>query len=136
MGSSEQPSFIDHLNRDDASWLGLPMTFWRFAHGVFAAQPHLEAVVVYGSRGRGDFREDSDLDLCLFGPDLTYDEYRRLAVRIEFDDSNPCHIDFAHWERSSNELWRQEVRYDALLFFNRAGSTDLPFQLNPRSEST
>jgi uncharacterized protein len=41
-------------------------------HGVFQKFPGLEKAVLYGSRAKGNYRVGSDIDLTLFGSDLTY----------------------------------------------------------------
>lgn len=39
--------------------------------GVFSAFPEIEAVYLYGSRARGDFKPHSDIDLAVQAPDIT-----------------------------------------------------------------
>lgn len=38
---------------------------------VFAQYPKIEKVILYGSRAKGNFRPGSDIDLTLFGLELT-----------------------------------------------------------------
>ncbi|HOI32814.1 MAG TPA: nucleotidyltransferase domain-containing protein, partial [Bacteroidales bacterium] len=37
---------------------------------IFASFPEIEKVIIYGSRAKGNYREGSDIDLCLVGDDL------------------------------------------------------------------
>jgi len=39
--------------------------------GVFARFPAVEKAVLYGSRAKGNFKPGSDIDLTLYGEDLT-----------------------------------------------------------------
>ena len=40
-------------------------------HAVLAGFPQVEKAVVYGSRAKGSFKPGSDIDLTLFGDELT-----------------------------------------------------------------
>jgi len=46
---------------------------------AIVASVHPDAVILFGSRARGDFRPDSDFDLALVAPDGA--ERRRLAMK-------------------------------------------------------
>ena len=39
--------------------------------GVFAKHPQLDKAMIYGSRAKGNYKNGSDIDLTLRGPDLT-----------------------------------------------------------------
>ncbi len=40
-------------------------------NAVFAAFPQVEQAILYGPRAKGNFRDGSDIDLCLIGDTLT-----------------------------------------------------------------
>ena len=50
---------------------------------VFRQWPQIEKVIVYGSRAKGNFRDNSDIDLTLVG-DLTISDL--LAIENTLDD--------------------------------------------------
>jgi predicted nucleotidyltransferase len=56
---------------------------------VLARYPQVEKAVLYGSRATGNYRNGSDIDLALFGDDITlqhalqhYGRHRRPAVAL------------------------------------------------------
>jgi len=53
-------------------------------HEVLAAHPEVEKAVLYGSRAKGNFREGSDIDLCLIGAALSLTQ--QLQIESELDD--------------------------------------------------
>ncbi len=66
--------------------------------GVFAAHPQVDEAVLYGSRAKGTYRNGSDIDLTLRGPDLDMTVLYRLLQEID-DLMMPYTVDlsiFAH----------------------------------------
>ncbi|MEI8123537.1 MAG: nucleotidyltransferase domain-containing protein [bacterium] len=48
--------------------------------------------ILYGSRAKGNYRDGSDIDLALEGPDITFDELLRIESQLDALDL-PYHID-------------------------------------------
>jgi predicted nucleotidyltransferase len=46
--------------------------------GVLSGSPKVESACIFGSRGRGDFRNGSDIDLAVFAPRMTFGEFAHL----------------------------------------------------------
>jgi len=69
---------------------------------VLAHYPGIQQVVLYGSRAKGNFRPNSDIDLTIFG-DLNWCDFN--SVENELDDLLlPFKIDlslFSHLENTS-----------------------------------
>ena len=85
---------------------------------TFAATPHVERVIVYGSRAMGNFRQGSDIDLVLEGSSLTWHDLLRLETVLDdlmlpwnIDLSLRSHIDnpalLEHIARVGKPLWIQ-----------------------------
>lgn len=51
--------------------------------GVFRRHENIEKVVIFGSRAKGCFREGSDIDLALFGENLTYAQLLTLGAQLD-----------------------------------------------------
>lgn len=51
---------------------------------VFKNQTEIERVVLYGSRAKGNFKDYSDIDITLFGNELTLSNQQK--IKIELDD--------------------------------------------------
>jgi predicted nucleotidyltransferase len=55
--------------------------------GELAALPFVEALILYGSRARGDHRERSDIDLAVLAPRASEADWRRVLDIIENADT-------------------------------------------------
>jgi predicted nucleotidyltransferase len=62
---------------------GIPQSRQRQLELLFAAQPRLEAVWLFGSRAMERHREGSDIDLCLEGDALAPRDRLRLMAAVD-----------------------------------------------------
>lgn len=86
---------------------------------VIAADPTIERAYLYGSRGRGDWRRYSDIDLAIDGSRLRKEAAARLQRR--HDESNivyPLDV-VALPDLAPDSLLWSEIKRDALLIYDR-----------------
>ncbi len=104
---------------------------------LFESTPGLERVWLFGSRARGDFRNESDIDLALDAPALTSNDVSRLSGRLD-ELGLLYRVDFVNLHDTLEERFRSLIEQDRKLFWeprrHRAdvesiGATQLkPFQ--------
>lgn len=86
---------------------GIKETYRRAMKSIFAANPRVERAVLFGSRAAGAFTPASDVDIALFGADLTLDDLARLQESID-SLTIPQQVDLLLFQRIKNEeLLRQ-----------------------------
>ena len=51
---------------------------------VFVSHPEIEKVLIYGSRAMGTYRNNSDIDLALVAPAMSFDKL--IKIENELDD--------------------------------------------------
>ena len=51
--------------------------------GVFKQFTEIEKAVIFGSRARGDFRDNSDIDIALYGEKITNDIHTQIFYKLE-----------------------------------------------------
>ena len=76
----------------------------------------LDAVVLFGSRARGDAAPDSDLDLCVSAPRLGS---RELALIEDLADATRADVDVCIFERIGPSLAGCVAREGVLLYGSR-----------------
>lgn len=62
---------------------GLSETVVGELRGVFRACPKVKAVLIFGSRAKGNYAPGSDIDLAVTGDGLTEDDLVALSLRID-----------------------------------------------------
>ncbi|GAB1467831.1 nucleotidyltransferase domain-containing protein [Candidatus Cloacimonadota bacterium] len=80
---------------------GIPQDIWDNIVRVISSNPKVKAIILFGSRAKGNFQLGSDIDLAIKGIDLSFDDL--LEIRIALDELNlPWEIDLQHYESISD----------------------------------
>jgi predicted nucleotidyltransferase len=95
---------------------GLPEETVARIRAVFASHPNIERAVLYGSRAKGNFRESSDIDLCLVGHAVTL--YEQLGIESELDDLLlPYKIDLSRMQALDNQALIEHILRVGMPFY-------------------
>ena len=91
---------------------------------------HLQKIILYGSRARGDFREDSDYDIMILTDldDLTQKEYQKHLSYMTYDFSLDHDVDikpiakeekfFMHWV--ANYPFYRNIQREGVVLYDAA----------------
>ena len=85
---------------------------------VFARFPQVEKAVLFGSRAKGNFKNGSDIDLTLYGEQLT----SRLCATIasELDELLlPYTIDLSVFDELNNAKLSEHIERVGVVFYQR-----------------
>ncbi|MBP8215991.1 MAG: nucleotidyltransferase domain-containing protein, partial [Propionivibrio sp.] len=83
---------------------------------LFERAPGLERVWIYGSRARGDFRSQSDIDLLIDMPSAASGEISRLRLAIT-DMELTYRVDTVCWQENLADDFRARIERDRKLFW-------------------
>ncbi len=93
-------------------------------NSVFAAHPSIKEVKIYGSRAKGNYRNGSDIDLCIFADTLSNDELSR--IKNELDDLPTLYsIDLCCYGTIENAELKEHI--------NRVGKIFMPKVLQDKT---
>ena len=92
---------------------------------ILAANPRVERVVLFGSRARGTARPASDVDLALYGKDLTLADLAALQAELEETDI-PQRIDLVLAEAIDNPSLRDRIETEGVEWFRRKREEAVP----------
>jgi len=97
---------------------GLPESAIAKICAVFAAHPEIERAVLYGSRAKGNFKPGSDIDLTLFGSDLSHELLLDLLVELD-DLLLPWMIDLSLFASLNHPALQEHITRVGVLFYQR-----------------
>lgn len=100
------------------NYCGISNDNWHKIERVFNAYKEIEAVIVYGSRAKGNFKPGSDIDMTLIGDNLNLHLLNRVSLDLDdlllpyiFDLSIYHHIEnrelIEHIERVGKSVYKK-----------------------------
>ena len=85
---------------------------------VFSKYPEIEKVILYGSRAKGNYRRDSDIDLALKGGKLTLSLL--FIIEGELDDLLlPNKLDLTIYHKIGNPDFLEHIKKFGILFYEK-----------------
>lgn len=85
---------------------------------VFAKYKAIDKAILYGSRAKGNYRNNSDIDLSLVGKDL--DLNTLLKVENEVDDLLlPYKVDFSIFHKIENADLVEHINRVGIVFYEK-----------------
>ncbi len=79
-----------------------------------AERYHIEKLILFGSRARGDFRRTSDIDLAVSGGDFT-----RFALDVEEETSTLLKYDFVDLDRNIQEELLKSIEKEGVVIYEK-----------------
>jgi uncharacterized protein len=98
---------------------GLRETDLLYLHQLFANEPTIEQVWLYGSRAKGTHRPGSDVDLALVGPNISRQLKAHIHAVLEENSPIPYFFDVVHWNTLANESFKINIRQTAQVLYQR-----------------
>jgi predicted nucleotidyltransferase len=94
----------------DIAPFGLSRRTIELLTGALARFPRIAEARIFGSRSMGNFKNGSDIDLALFGPELDESSVRKLSTLLNEELPIPHHVDVVWYEACENEELKAHIR--------------------------
>ncbi|MFV0341465.1 MAG: nucleotidyltransferase domain-containing protein [Anaerocolumna sp.] len=78
----------------------------------------IEKVSIFGSRAKGTYRENSDIDIVVYGTNIDKLLLYKLYELLEENAPYPFFVDIVHYE-VSDEILRKEVDINSIVIYAR-----------------
>jgi type I restriction enzyme S subunit len=97
---------------------GLPEDIIESIQKVFEQNSKVDEVLVFGSRAKGNYRTDSDIDLALKGRNISFDDILKLKVKL--DELNlPYKIDLIDYNTITEKDLLEHIGRVGISFYKR-----------------
>jgi uncharacterized protein len=94
---------------------------------VLAGFPQVEKAVLYGSRAKGTFKPGSDIDLTLFGSELSFSLLARIDVALD-DLLLPYEMDLSVFNDLKHPALLDHIRRVGVVLYEK---TAAPMEIHP-----
>lgn len=102
---------------------GLPPATLDKLNKVFARHNAIDAVLIYGSRAKGNYRAGSDIDLTIKGSEIPFAEF------MQIDDLMlPYSVDLSQYRQISNADLIAHIDRVGVEIYVKNGNQDFCFQ--------
>ncbi len=97
---------------------GLPEATIEKVLAVFALFPQIEKALLYGSRAKGNFKRGSDIDLTLFGENLSPKQLGEIEEALD-ELLLPYTIDLSLYAELNHAELREQIDRFGVVFYER-----------------
>lgn len=92
---------------------------------VFAAHPQVRRAILYGSRAKGNFKPNSDIDITLIGKEINLDVLNSISLEID-DLLLPYMIDLSFFAHIKNQDLIEHINRVGKVFYQNETIISLP----------
>jgi len=90
-----------------------------FMTHLFQGHPEIEKVIIFGSRGRGDFEHGSDVDLALEGKEITFETVSSIHTSLEQESPTYLWFDILSLNTLKNQKLKEQIVKYGKVFYRR-----------------
>ncbi|MFV9511778.1 nucleotidyltransferase domain-containing protein [Tepidibacillus sp. LV47] len=101
-----------------ASQLGVSEDLLNQIINVISKYEHIEKVVVFGSRAKGNGKKTSDIDLCVFGERLLQNDVNLLIDELK-ELNTPLDFDVVHFQSLSKEKLKENIMREGVKIYDK-----------------
>lgn len=109
----------DAQNHEQKLRFGLPESALASLVNLFRKHHSIDAVYLYGSRAKGNYRNNSDIDLLLIAPGMDWSAFHSLESEVD-DLLLPWKVDLALKHQAENQDLLAHVDRVGVLLFEAA----------------
>ncbi|NLG33381.1 MAG: nucleotidyltransferase domain-containing protein [Syntrophomonadaceae bacterium] len=81
----------------------------------------IEQAAVFGSRGIGNYKNGSDVDIVIYGEGITAEVLNRLSIELNEKLPLPYYFDLVHYETLKNQELKEQIDMSAKIFYKTQG---------------
>ncbi|WP_084574098.1 nucleotidyltransferase domain-containing protein [Sporomusa malonica] len=81
--------------------------------------PEIKKAVVFGSRAKGNYKAGSDIDIAIFGEDISFSTIARLHYQLEEEGPLPYFFDIVDYTHSTHKELQNHIESVGKTIFER-----------------
>lgn len=87
--------------------------------GVIAKFREIKKAVVFGSRAKGNYKAGSDVDIAIYGDDITFDTISSLHSLLEDESPLPYLFDIVDYTHLDHKELREHIDRVGIIIYER-----------------
>ena len=82
--------------------------------------PEVRKAVIFGSRAKGNYKPGSDVDMAIFGEDVSFRTVARLHALLEEEGPMPYYIDIVDYTHNGHDALKAHIDRVGQVIFERS----------------
>ncbi|NLW23234.1 MAG: nucleotidyltransferase domain-containing protein [Tissierellia bacterium] len=103
---------------------GIPAKSMDLIIEAMAEYEEIERAAIFGSRSMGNYKNGSDVDIAIYGNDITMELVKRLSIKLNEILPLPYYFDIVHYESLKNEELKKHIDVFGKVFYIRKEGTN------------
>lgn len=96
---------------------GIPLKGMNLILEALSNHPEIERASIFGSRAMGNYKRGSDVDLVIYGAQVTEDTCIRLSLELNEELPLPYFFDVVHYETLENRELKNHIDSEGIKFY-------------------
>lgn len=85
--------------------------------GVLEETKEVEKAVIFGSRSIGNYKRGSDIDIAIYGTEITWEIVNRISIELNEKLPLPYYFDIVHYESLKHDGLREHIDKFGKIFY-------------------
>lgn len=98
---------------------GLRATDLRYIMDTLKKFPEIKKAAIFGSRAKGNYKPGSDVDIAIWGEEVTFNTVSRLRSLLEEQSPMPYFFDVVDYTHLTHEQLREHIARVGKTIFSR-----------------
>lgn len=98
---------------------GLCATDLRYIMDTLKKFPEIKKAAIFGSRAKGNYKPGSDVDIAIWGEEVTFNTVSRLRSLLEEQSPMPYFFDVVDYTHLTHEQLREHIARVGKTIFSR-----------------
>lgn len=98
---------------------GLTNSDLNYIVDVISSIQEIEKAVIFGSRAKGNYKRGSDIDIAIYGEQITFDTIANLHSRLEEQGPLPYFFDIIDYSHLNHQELKEHIERVGKVIFDR-----------------
>jgi len=99
--------------------IGLSEVDIEYIVGAIAKFREIKKAVIFGSRAKGNYKAGSDIDIAIYGDDITFDTVSSLHSLLEDESPLPYLFDIVDYTHLDHKELREHIDRVGIIIYER-----------------
>ncbi len=98
---------------------GIPPKSMGLIINALMEREEIKKAAIFGSRGMGNYKNGSDVDIAIFGSSITVEIVNQISIELNEKLPLPYYFDIVHYNALKHEGLKEHIDKFGIIFYER-----------------